>query len=115
MTDRDLRIFKAPSSPGAFERGFMDVLGVANDRLINAVQCCFAQMGQPHGLFIGLSGGPGLQGHDDWVTYEGPDGGAMIILDTIEIIEDMYPILVEGRWIEQDTLGAGEWDHVVRR
>jgi N-methylhydantoinase B len=110
-----------------------------NDRLINAVQCCFSKMGRPHGIaeggvmqqagmavvsgvdtrngepyvnqmFIGLSGGPGLKGHDGWVTYEGPDGGAMIILDTIEIIEDMYPILVEGRWIEQDTLGAGEWD-----
>jgi N-methylhydantoinase B len=110
-----------------------------NDRLINAVQCCFAQMGKPFGIaeggvmqqagmavisgvdprdgveyvnqmFIGLSGGPGLNGHDGWLTYEGPDGGAMIVLDTIEIIEAMYPILVEGRWVERDTLGPGEWD-----
>ena len=61
-------------------------------------------------MFIGLSGGPGLNGHDGWLTYEGPDGGAMIVLDTIEIIEAMYPILVEGRWVERDTLGPGEWD-----
>ena len=110
-----------------------------NDRLINAVQCCFAQMGKPFGIaeggvmqqagmavisgvdprdgveyvnqmFIGLSGGPGLSGYDGWLTYEGPDGGAMIVLDTIEIIEAMYPILVEGRWVQHDTLGAGEWD-----
>lgn len=70
-----------------------------NDRLINAVLCCFAQMGAPHGLAegggnfsaglgvvsgaddrdgrpapyvnqfcVGLSGGPGLHGHDGWPT-----------------------------------------------
>ena len=91
---------------GLAEGGVMQQAGMA---VISGVD---SRDGEPYvnQMFIGLSGGPGLQGHDGWVTYEGPDGGAMLILDTIEIIEGMYPILVEGRWIERDTLGAGEWD-----
>ncbi|MDE0051133.1 MAG: hydantoinase B/oxoprolinase family protein, partial [Rhodospirillales bacterium] len=89
-----------------------------NDRLINAVQCCFAQIGAPHGLAegggnfsaglgvvsgiddrdgeavpyvnqfcVGLSGGPGTHGHDGWLTYEAPDGGGVLVIDSIEIDE----------------------------
>ena len=112
-----------------------------NDRLINAVQCCFAQMGAPHGLAegggnfsaglgvvsgmddrdgrpapyvnqfcVGLSGGPGLHGHDGWLTYEAPDGGGVLALDSIEIDEAQYPILMEERRIARDTMGAGRWN-----
>ena len=113
----------------------------ANDRLINAVQCCFAQMGAPHGLAegggnfsaglgvvsgtddrdggpapcvnqfcVGLSGGPGLHGHDGRLTYEAPDGGGVLALDSIEIDEAQYPILMEERRIARDTMGAGRWN-----
>ena len=34
----------------------------------------------------------------------------MIVLDSIEIDESMYPIIVEGRWLERDTAGPGEFD-----
>ena len=112
-----------------------------NDRLINAIQCCFSQMGEPHGLAegggdfsagmavfsgqdtrrpeptpyinqlcVGLSGGPGLHGHDGWVTYEAPDGGGVMVIDSIEVDEAMYPILVESRRIAQDTVGCGQWN-----
>ena len=112
-----------------------------NDRLINAVQCCFSQMGEPHGLAegggdfsaglgviagvetrkgkpfpyvnqlcIGLSGGPGLHGHDGWLTYEAPNGGGVLVLDSIEIDEGMYPVLIEDRHIGNDTFGCGRWN-----
>jgi N-methylhydantoinase B len=111
-----------------------------NDRLVNAVQACFAQLGEPFGLaegavmqqsgmavisgndrerggqpyisqvFVGYGGGPGLSGYDGWVTYLGAVNGAMIVLDSIEIDESMYPIVVSGRRIEIDSAGAGEWD-----
>jgi N-methylhydantoinase B len=113
-----------------------------NDRLINAVTGCFAQMGQPHGQAEGgyeqsagmavisgvdprgpggaepyvnqicaaLSGGPGVDGHDGWLTYEAPNGGGVLVLDSIEIDESMYPILFEARRVARDSLGCGEWD-----
>jgi N-methylhydantoinase B len=112
-----------------------------NDRLINAVQCAFSRMGEPHGLAegggdfsaglgviagvetrkgkpfpyvnqlcVGLSGGPGLHGHDGWLTYEAPNGGGVLVLDSIEIDESMYPVLLEERRVGLDTMGAGRWN-----
>ena len=111
-----------------------------NERLVIAVAACFAQMGPPHGMaegghmqaagmavisgidsrkddqpyvnqmFIGYASGPGIHGHDGWITYLASENGGMIVLDSIEIDESMYPIVVEGRWLEPDTLGPGEFD-----
>jgi N-methylhydantoinase B len=111
-----------------------------NDRLVGAVAACFSQMGTPYGMaeggymqpmgmavisgvdprkddqpyvnqmFIGYAAGPGLHGYDGWLTFCGADNGGMIVLDSVEIDESMYPILVEGRWAERDTLGAGQFD-----
>ncbi len=111
-----------------------------NDRLINAVVGCFAQMGEPYGLaeggamhacgvgvisgvdeskgrrpyvnqvFVGFSGGPGLHGYDGWLTYNDADCCGMTKLDSIEIDESMYPIIIEERRAAPDTLGAGRWD-----
>lgn len=113
-----------------------------NDRLINAVQCCFTRLGAPHGLaeggsefgaftgvcsgidrrrpgaprewinmiLLGLSGGPGNHGHDGWVTYEAPNGGGVLKLDSVEVDEAMYPVLVHGRNLAIDTMGAGRWN-----
>ena len=110
------------------------------DRLVNAVSCCFAQIGPTHGMaeggyqqalglavisgkdprrdgrtyvnqmFIGFGGGPGLPGHDGWVTYGGPVDGGMQILSPTEVDESMFPILFECRELAIDTLGHGEWD-----
>ena len=111
-----------------------------NDRLINAVQCSFSNMGKPHGIaeggamqaagiavvsgidstrenrqyinqvFIGYSGGPGLNGYDGWLTYNDADTSGMLKLDSIEIDESMYPFLVEERRTAIDSLGSGQWD-----
>jgi N-methylhydantoinase B len=61
-------------------------------------------------VFFGLSTGPGLSGHDGWLTYEGPGGGGVLALDQIEIDEMTYPLLVEERKVAPDSLGMGEWN-----
>lgn len=111
-----------------------------NARLITAVTCCFAQIGRPYGMgefaysqsigeavisgtdprkgdhgyvnqvFIGYGSGPGLQDHDGWVLSGAACDGGQMMLDSIEIDESMYPIIVEARRIAKDTLGAGEFD-----
>ena len=111
-----------------------------NNRLINAVNCVFAKMGQPHGqgeggyglcpgqsvisgndfrkdeqayvnqVFLGYTGGGAHHGYDGWLTYVEPAAGAMIVLDSVEIDEAMYPIIVRSRHIARDSLGHGEWD-----
>ena len=111
-----------------------------NDRMINAVACCFAQMGEPYGIaegggmmacgmavvsgedplrgnrpyvnqmFVGYSGGPGVHGHDGWLTYNDADTCGMLMLDSIEIDEGMYPVLIESRGVAPDTMGHGCFD-----
>lgn len=61
-------------------------------------------------VFFGLSTGPGLEGYDGWLTYEGPGGGGVLALDQIEIDEMTYPLLVEERKIATDAMGMGEWN-----
>jgi N-methylhydantoinase B len=110
------------------------------ERLANAVQCCFAEMGAPHGmaegggnfsaalgvvsgidirhaepvpyitqLMLALSGGPGIPGHDGWLTYESTAGNGIMVSDSIEVDEAMYPLLVEERRVAIDTIGVGQW------
>ena len=111
-----------------------------NERLVNAVQACFAQMGEPYGLaegavqqqagesmisgvdslnggepyvnqlFIGYGGGPAKHGTDGWLTYLGPVNAGTIVLDSIEIDEGMYPFVVETRKVAIDSLGPGKWN-----
>ena len=134
---RDGCVVGRPAYPAGTSNATMGV----NDRLINAIQCCFTQMGEPHGMaeggvdfssgmaivsgmddrkgpafpfinmvLVGLSGGPGLSGHDGWVTYEAPDGGGVLALDSIEVDEAMYPILFESRHIALNSMGCGHWN-----
>jgi len=111
-----------------------------NDRLITAVQCAFARIGAPFGIaeggammaagmavisgtdplrdnrayvnqiFIGYSGGPALHGYDGWLTYNDADTSGMLKLDSIEIDESMFPMLVEARHAAIDSFGPGQWD-----
>lgn len=112
-----------------------------NERLANAVQCCFSQIGEPYGmaegggnfsaalgvvsgtdtrwrqpvpyitqLMLALSGGPGLHGHDGWLTYECSVGSGIMVSDSIEVDEAMYPVLVEERRVAEDSMGFGQWN-----
>ena len=44
------------------------------------------------------------------MTYEAPDGGGVLALDSIEVDEAMYPILFETRHIAPDSMGCGRWN-----
>jgi N-methylhydantoinase B len=112
-----------------------------NERLANAVQCCFSEIGEPYGmaegggnfsaalgvvsgidarraqpveyitqLMLALSGGPGSHGHDGWLTYECSVGNGIMVNDSIEVDEAMYPILIEERRIATDSMGFGQWN-----
>jgi N-methylhydantoinase B len=108
-----------------------------NDRLITAGNCVFSAMGAPYGqaeggshqplgmavisgedpfkggqyyvsqVFIGIAGNGACHGHDGWITYINPANGGQGFVDSIEVDEAMYPILVESRQIEPDTQGFG--------
>ena len=58
-------------------------------------------------LFVAYGGGPAKHGTDGWLTYLGPVNGGVIVLDSVEIDEGMYPILIESRKVALDTMGAG--------
>jgi N-methylhydantoinase B len=61
-------------------------------------------------IFIGLTGGPGINGHDGWVTYQYPvDGGAMF-WSSIEVLERQYPFLVLEDEIIRDSAAPGKFD-----
>ncbi|MFC3229838.1 hydantoinase B/oxoprolinase family protein [Marinibaculum pumilum] len=62
------------------------------------------------GLFLALAGGPGLHGHDGWLTYEAPNGGGILAIDAIETDEAKYPVLVESRHVAKEAMGAGQWN-----
>ncbi|SNB73859.1 N-methylhydantoinase B [Arboricoccus pini] len=111
-----------------------------NDRLITAGNCAFTAMGAPHGqaeggghmpvgngvisghdpfkegqyyisqIFIGYAGNGARHGHDGWLTFCGPANGGLISLDSIEVDESMYPIIVESREIQADTQGFGTYE-----
>jgi N-methylhydantoinase B len=112
-----------------------------NERLANAVQCCFSRLGKPYGmaegggnfsaalgvvsgvdkrrktevpyitqLMLALSGGPGSEGHDGWLTYECAVGNGIMVNDSIEVDEATYPILIEERRVADDTMGFGEFN-----
>jgi N-methylhydantoinase B len=110
------------------------------DRLITAGNCVFAGMGPPYGqgeggshqplgmavisgndpfkegqyyvnqIFIGNAGNGAHHAYDGWITYGNPANAGQGYLDSIEVDESMYPILVEAREIQADTQGFGEFE-----
>lgn len=54
--------------------------------------------------------GRGYTVNEGWITYEAPDGSGVIVIDSVEIDESMYPIVIESRRLATDTLGAGQWN-----
>jgi N-methylhydantoinase B len=59
---------------------------------------------------VGLSGGPGTHDYDGWLTYEAPNGGGVLVLDSIEVDEAQYPVLMESRRVAMNSMGAGRWN-----
>ncbi len=111
-----------------------------NDRLMIAGNCVFSEMGAPYGqaesgshlpagvgvisgadpfksgrgyvnqVFVGYAGGGARSGHDGWLTYCGPANAGLIQLDSVEVDESMYPIVIESRGVVADSQGFGEFE-----
>ena len=111
-----------------------------NDRLMIAGNAVFSRMGSPYGqaesashlpagvgvisgadpykhgkgyvnqIFVGYGGGGANHGHDGWLTYCGPANAGLIQLDSVEVDESMYPIIIERRGVTQDSQGFGEYE-----
>jgi N-methylhydantoinase B len=109
------------------------------NRLINATQRAFSMLGDGYGLaegaasmgagfavvsgldrrhgnepyvnqlVIGNNGGPGAPGCDGWVTYCMPDAAASVMVDSAEIIEQKYPLMIRSLRLVEDTCGAGRF------
>ena len=107
------------------------------NRLINATQRAFSMIGEGHGLaegaasmgvgfgvvsgvdrrrggeryvnqlVIGNNGGPGTPSCDGWITYCMPDAAASVMVDSAEVIEQKYPLLIRSLRLMQDSGGAG--------
>jgi N-methylhydantoinase B len=108
-----------------------------SERLINATQRAFAELGEGLGLaegalgmppsfavisgrdsrrggaeyvnqvFLGAAGGPGAPLTDGWPTYFQPDAAGVEFRDSVEIDEARYPLLVWELSLIEDSAGAG--------
>lgn len=111
-----------------------------NDRLMIAGNAVFSRMGAPFGqaegashlpagvgvisgsdpfkrgkgyvnqIFVGYGGGGANHGYDGWLTYCGPANAGLIQLDSVEVDESMYPIVIERRGVVRDSQGLGEYE-----
>jgi N-methylhydantoinase B len=108
------------------------------NRLINGIQAAFAQLGPGYGLaegagacgagfavfsgvdprsgdpyvnelVIGNNGGPGTPACDGWITYAMPDCAKTIYIDSIEVLEQKYPIRFKTLRLMTDSGGAGQF------
>jgi N-methylhydantoinase B len=61
-------------------------------------------------LFCGMTGGPGVKGHDGWVTYQYPCTGGALYWQTTEVMEQRFSVEVLEEEIIMDSAGAGQWD-----
>jgi N-methylhydantoinase B len=107
------------------------------NRIINAVQRAFSDLGEGYGLaegaasmgggfavisgrdcrfdsapyinqlLLGNNGGPAAASCDGWVTYGMPDCAATVLVDSVEVIEKKYPIYVRSARLLVDSGGAG--------
>jgi N-methylhydantoinase B len=102
----------------AVQRGFADIPGHGLAEGAGACGAGFAVVsgtdpdsGQPYvnQLIIGNNGGPGTPACDGWITYAMPDCAKTIYIDSIEILEQKYPIRFRALRLLPDTGGAGKF------
>ena len=109
------------------------------DRIVNATQAAFAQIGDGHGLAEGAmgmgagaavisgkdwrfgdapyinqewliaNGGPGTPSTDGWLNYGLPVAGGLIYRGSIEVEESKHPILIKHLRVVQGGGGAGKF------
>ena len=60
-------------------------------------------------LVLGNNGGPGTPVCDGWITYAMPDCAKTIYIDSIEVLEQKYPIHFRSLRLLPDSGGAGKF------
>ena len=110
-----------------------------SDRVINGVQILMNQVSRDSGMAAGglagnlsstvvsgydprkgesyvsqvlaaKTGGPGVKGHDGWVTYGAPCIGGGMTFMSAEQLEQQYPFLVRKIELIEDGIGFGEFN-----
>lgn len=61
-------------------------------------------------IFCGMTGGPAVNGHDGWLTYQYPVTGGAMNWNSTEVLEQQYPFMILHEEIIENTVGAGEYD-----
>lgn len=61
-------------------------------------------------ILSGGTGGPGVNGHDGWVTFMDAGVGGASRWDSNELLEQQYPIYILKQEIITDRIGSGEFD-----
>jgi N-methylhydantoinase B len=60
-------------------------------------------------VILGYWGGPGIHGHDGWLTYGSASTQGAVWQSSVEVSEKQHPIIVEKLAIRVDSGGAGEF------
>jgi N-methylhydantoinase B len=133
-------LIREGSAAGGLKFPFSSSMSTTNllNRLINAAQSSFAQLGDGYGLaegggalgvgwgvysgiddrsgepyinqaVIGNNGGPGGPLCDGWVTYAMPDCAKTVYIDSVEVIEQKYPLHFDRVRLLTDSGGAGRY------
>lgn len=61
-------------------------------------------------ILFGSTGGPAVKGYDGWVTFLDAGVGGCARWNTVELLEQQYPIMVTEIEVLPDAIGSGEWD-----
>lgn len=61
-------------------------------------------------IHTGASGGPGVKGHDGWITFIDCGVSGCARWNTIEILEQQYPVMVLEEEVIPNAIGSGEFD-----
>ena len=61
-------------------------------------------------ILVGLSGGPGVKGHDGYINYAVPCVNGVMRVMSGELLEQQYPMLMLSNEVVQDAIGSGEFD-----
>lgn len=98
--------------------GLRDGLGAACSTIGNPASCaCVSGTdsrydGRPYAnqILMGYWGGPGVPGHDGWLTFGGAGAQGMLWQSSVEVAEQQQPVLVERLELGVDSGGAGQWE-----
>ncbi len=72
----------------------------------------FRKNGEPfvNQFILGATGGPGVKGHDGWINFCDAGNAGASKWNSVELLEQQYPVLILQEEIMTDTLGSGEFD-----